>query len=162
MNTENIVEAILFMSPEPVSIEKIARRIKKKNSFVLDIISMLRKRYEGTSIEIVNINGMYQMRVRREYEIYARDFAPYSDLKPGHKKCLAIVAFKEPITQTDIVKILGNKAYNYLKFLEKKELIRAYKKGRTRIYKLTKKFETYFGLSKEDVKKMIIEKIKKQ
>ncbi|MCK4531484.1 MAG: SMC-Scp complex subunit ScpB, partial [Candidatus Aenigmarchaeota archaeon] len=85
---------------------------------------------------------------------------PYSDLKDGHKRTLALIAYKEPIKQSEIVRIQGNKAYSYIKLLTKKGLIKSEKEGRTRILMLTKEFERYFGEEKERIKEMLEQGLK--
>jgi segregation and condensation protein B len=65
---------------------------------------------------------------------------------------LGIVALQQPILQSEVVKIQGNKAYNYIKYLEKKKLIKTEKAGRTRLIKTTKEFERYFGKSLEEIR----------
>jgi segregation and condensation protein B len=84
--------------------------------------------------------------------------APFSELSEGVKRTLAIIIAKQPVKQSTIVKIQGNKAYDYLRILEKKGLIRAEKFGRTRIISLTKNFEEYFGKSVEEIKKELLSK----
>jgi segregation and condensation protein B len=70
-------------------------------------------------------------------------------------RTLAIVAAKQPIKQSLIVKYQGNKAYGYVVGLEKKGLIRTEKYGRTKLITTTPDFEKYFGKSSEEIKKIL-------
>ncbi|MCS7106466.1 MAG: SMC-Scp complex subunit ScpB, partial [Candidatus Aenigmarchaeota archaeon] len=74
-------------------------------------------------------------------------------------RTLAIVAVKQPIKRSLIVKYQGNKAYGYVESLEKKGLIKTEKAGRTRIITTTPEFEKYFGKSTEELKKILEEKV---
>jgi segregation and condensation protein B len=71
---------------------------------------------------------------------------------------LALVAYKQPITQSQIVKVIGNRAYDYVKILEQRGMIRTEKHSRTKALIATKEFANYFGLeSTEDLKKFFKE-----
>ena len=75
------------------------------------------------------------------------------------KRTLAIIIAKQPVKQSTVVKIQGNKAYDYLRALEKRGLIKTEKFGRTRIISLTKNFEEYFGKSIEEIRKELLSQI---
>ena len=83
------------------------------------------------------------------------NLSSYSDISRGALRTLGIVALKQPILQSEIVKIQGNKAYNYIKSLEKKGLIKTEKSGRTRLVKTTKDFERYFGRSLKEIQEKL-------
>jgi segregation and condensation protein B len=70
-------------------------------------------------------------------------------------KVLALIAYEQPIKQSYIVKIRGNRVYEYLKRLEDMEFIERLEEGHTRIITTTEKFKRYFRINdaKELVKK---------
>ena len=72
-------------------------------------------------------------------------------------RTLAIVAVKQPIKQSIIVKYQGNKAYGYVAALEEKGLIKTEKFGRTKLITTTPDFEKYFGKSTEEIKRILAE-----
>lgn len=65
---------------------------------------------------------------------------------------LAVIAFKYPILQSDLIKIRTNKAYDHLVELEKSGYITRQKHSRTNLIKLTEKFFKYFDLTEEKLK----------
>ncbi|MBU5690344.1 MAG: SMC-Scp complex subunit ScpB, partial [Candidatus Aenigmatarchaeota archaeon] len=75
-------------------------------------------------------------------------------------RALGIIALKQPATQSDVVKIQGNKAYGYIKELEKRGLIKTEKFGRTRKLITTKEFERYFGKSINEIRQALQDVIK--
>ena len=82
-------------------------------------------------------------------------------------RALAIIAYHQPISQSDIVKVIGNRTYDYVKDLEKKGLVKCERKSRTKMLSITPHFEEYFGKKGEDMKKLLAEmkeeeQIKKQ
>ena len=96
-----------------------------------------------------------QWKVEPDYVQMVRPLTPYNDLSRGLLRVLALVAYKQPITQSDIVKVLGNRAYEYVKKLEGRGLVNTVKHGRTKALVATKEFANYFGLEKtEDLKKL--------
>ena len=72
------------------------------------------------------------------------------------------MVYKEPVKQAEIIKLQGNKAYAYIKALEKRGLIKSEKIGRNKILKLTKEFENYFGEEIEQVKERVRKAIAKE
>ena len=65
---------------------------------------------------------------------------------------LAVIAFKYPILQSDLIKLRTNKSYDHLVELEKSGYISRQKHGRTNLIKLTEKFFKYFDLTEEKLK----------
>ena len=162
MNYKAAVEAILFSSSEPISILAIKRILSLDEEKISEIISELKKKYnenDESGLEIVETPAGFELRIKPEYRKFASKFAPLSDLSEGMLRTLALIILKHPITQAEIVKIQGNKAYNYIKGLEKKGLIKTQSVKRTKLISLSEGFERYFGMSIDEVKRMIEEKL---
>jgi segregation and condensation protein B len=148
---KKIVEAILFSSPEPLTINKIARFSGGKIEDVRLAIEELLKEYSerDSSIEIVKIGERYLMRVKHKYSSYVEGFLE-KDLDRGSLRTLAVIALRQPITLSKLAKIRGNKCYEHVKKLKEMGLVRAEKEGRSTILTTTKEFATYFGLKSSD------------
>ncbi len=69
-------------------------------------------------------------------------------------RTLGLIALKQPVKQSIIVSIVGNKAYDYVNELVSKGFIKAKKQGNTKILMTTPKFESYFGKKTNEIKKM--------
>jgi segregation and condensation protein B len=154
---KRIVEAALFMSPKPVTTKELSKITGFPEGQVEERLEELQKDYdsENKGVEITRDPEGWGMRVKPGILPQVAHLTPYSDLKDGHKRTLALVAYKEPIKQSDIIRIQGNKAYSYIKRLEKKGLIKSHKEGRTKILSLTQGFERYFGEEKSRIKEML-------
>lgn len=152
---KKIIEAALFMSSRPMSSQEISKITGFPSEHVEERLEELRKEYEGKGVEIVKNPDGWGMQVKPDILPKVAHLTPYSDLKDGHKRTLALVAYKEPIKQSEVVRIQGNKSYSYIKLLVRKGLIKSEKEGRTRILMLTKEFERYFGEEKERIKEML-------
>jgi len=162
MNVKALVEASLFVSDKPLSVERICKILNLGREEVEKALQALREEMdkEDRGIELVETPEGFELRVKQEYREKIVKFAPLSDLSDGMVRTLAIVVVKQPIKQSTIVKIQGNKAYDYIKKLEKKGLIKAEKAGRTKILTTTPEFERYFGKSVEEIKRFLEEEMK--
>lgn len=156
MDSKKLIEAALFISTDPLKLQDLSRLSGLASlGNVKDVIKDLEKKYSDSAIEILENSDGWQMQVRPEFMEKVSDLTPYSDLPEGCKRTLAIVVYKEPVQQAEIIKIQGNKAYTYIKHLAKKGLVKTEKKGRTRILKVTQEFERYFGQPKAEIREKI-------
>lgn len=156
MSHEKIIEAALFISYRPLMVDELAKIIGVNSlGYVKDILEKLQKKYSDSGIEIVSTPQGWQMQVRSEFLSKVSHLTPYSDLSEGCKRTLALILYKEPVKQSDIIKIQGNKAYSYIKHLVKLGLIKIEKQGHTKILSVTKELERYFGEEKEKIKEKL-------
>ncbi|MEM5879309.1 MAG: SMC-Scp complex subunit ScpB [Candidatus Aenigmatarchaeota archaeon] len=163
MDTKALLEAALFVSDKPLSIEKISKILnvnsEEAKKLLLKIQAELQREDHG--IELIETPEGFELRVKQEYREKVAKLAPFADLSDGMMRTLAIVAAKQPIKQSIIVKVQGNKAYGYITGLEEKGLIKSEKFGRTKLLSTTPDFEKYFGKSSEEIKRILSEAEKK-
>ena len=92
--------------------------------------------------------------MREKYLPLVQKIVAETELSKTVMETLAVVAWKAPVLQSDIIRIRTNKAYDHLRELEDNGFISRAKHGRTQIIKLTDKFYSYFDMQgKEDVQK---------
>jgi segregation and condensation protein B len=156
MMHKKVLEAAIFISSTPMTLDQLAR-VTGINSLghVKELMENLQKEYEERGLELVNTPEGWVMQVRQELLPSVAHLTPYSDLAEGPKRTLALVTLKEPVKQSEIIKMQGNKAYSYIKDLVKRGLITSEKEGHTKILKLTLEFERYFGEEKSKVKEQL-------
>jgi segregation and condensation protein B len=153
---KRLIEAALFMSSRPLTTEDLSKLTGIGSlGKIEERLEELRKEYEGRGFEIVRTPEGWSMEVRSEMLPKVAHLTRYSDLSGGQKKTLALIAYREPVKQSEIVRMQGNKAYSYIKRLVRKGLVKSEKEGRTRILMLTKEFERYFGEDKQRIKEML-------
>jgi segregation and condensation protein B len=156
MTQQKILEAALFMSSRPLMLDEIGKILGVHSlGYVKEMLEKLQKEYEGRGMEIADTPQGWVMQVRPEFLGKVAHLTPYSDMSEGCKRALAIIAYKEPVQQSEIIKMQGNKAYSYLKHLQRRNLIKAERKGRTKVIRLTHEFERYFGEEKERIKERL-------
>ena len=153
-----LIEAALFMSAQPLSLKELSK-IAGTNSEekIKEILNKIKDEFdkENRGFELALLPGGYQFRVKQEFIDKVASLTPHSDLSEGMLRALGIIALKQPATQSDVVKIQGNKAYGYIKELEKRGLIKTEKFGRTRKLITTKEFERYFGKSINEIRQAL-------
>jgi segregation and condensation protein B len=156
MTHKSIIEAALFISTDPLSLDQIAR-ISGINSLghLKELLESLQKDYKERGIEIVSTQDGWTMQVRQEMLPKVAHLTPYSDLGEGPKRTLALVTLKEPVRQSEIIKAQGNKAYSYIKDLAKRGLVVSEKQGHTKVLKLTQEFERYFGEERAKIREQL-------
>ncbi len=159
------IEAILFVSSDPISASKIARIIGVSVDDVEKTIQELSREYESrkSSIEIVKLGKRYLMRVKPQYSDVVRSFTE-REFERGLLRTLAIIAIKQPIKLSELAKIRGNRCYEHVKKLKDMEFISEEKRGRSTILRTTRNFAIYFGLKSSDpseIKETLLRIVKK-
>ena len=145
---EKIMEAALFMSPKPVTLEElkviadVESRIETK-AMIEELIYYYKTKQ--SSLEIVSLPVGYQMRVKNEYEDKVQHYATDVMFNKGVMKTLALIAYKQPISQSTVIKYRNNKAYDHLKVLVENGFVKREPIGRTYSLTTTTKFIEYFG-----------------
>lgn len=142
------MEAALFMSPKPVSLEElktiadVESRIETK-AMIEELIHYYNTKQ--SSLEIISLPVGYQMRVKQEYEEKVQHYATDTMFNKGVMKTLALIAYKQPISQSTVIKYRNNKAYDHLKVLVENGFVKKEPIGRTYSLTTTTKFIEYFG-----------------
>jgi segregation and condensation protein B len=154
-----LLEAVLFTTNDPLTLEKLSKYVKSNKDRIQEMLKILRERYEknDSGISLSEMGG-YRLVVKSEFLQFVADLTLHADLSRGLLRVLAIIAYHEPIKQSDIVKVIGNRTYEYVKDLLARGLISVEKKSRTKILTTTPQFEEYFGAKKEALKKAAEEK----
>ena len=157
MDKRGLIEAALFASSTPISIQTLCKIADSNEEEVRKIIEEIRSEFENMKrgIEIAETPEGFELRIKPEYRERVKDLAPFADLGVGCLRTLSIIILKQPITQAEIVKIQGNKVYEYIRELEKKGLIKTKKSKRTKLVFTTENLEKYFGLKLEDIRERL-------
>lgn len=154
---------MLFTTTKPLTMEDLEKNTKLKKEDLENLISMLRVKYSKPDSGIsLSEAGGYRLIVKQEYIGRVSHLTPHSDLSRGLLRVLSIIAYHQPINQSDIVKVIGNRTYEYVKELELRGLVKSEKKSRTRTLSTTQHFEEYFGAKAEEIKKMAEEREEKE
>src|SRR3990167_410343 len=148
------VEAILFSTGHRISLDEISKLSRSMKDDVLDALKELQKEYDEkqSSLMLVEEGDYWKFTVRDHFIPIVRKIVTETELTKSVLETLAVIAFKYPILQSDLIKIRTNKAYDHLSELEKSGYISRKKKGRTNLILLTDKFFEYFDLAPDKLK----------
>ncbi len=157
MDKKALLEAALFVSDKPISLERLSAITGSNQEEVRQLIAKIQQEVSkpDRGIEIAETPEGYELRIKPEYRDSVAKLAPFSDLGEGMLRTLAIVTVNQPVKQSVIVHYQGNKAYGYIVELKNKGLVKTEKSGRTKLVTTTDDFEKYFGKSSEELKKML-------
>ncbi|MFA5945167.1 MAG: SMC-Scp complex subunit ScpB [Candidatus Thermoplasmatota archaeon] len=151
MKTTHIVEAALFSAGKPISIEEIAVQTNLSPEAVKQACKDLAKEYDGrdTVLEIGKAGAKWAMQVRPQASEPATKFAP-PEIPAKLLKTLALIAYHQPMKQSELVDMIGTKVYDHVPELVERGLVKAREEGVTKILLTTPLFPEYFGLDAED------------
>ncbi|MBI4010219.1 MAG: SMC-Scp complex subunit ScpB [Candidatus Aenigmarchaeota archaeon] len=163
MNKKALLESALFVSDKPLSLQRLSNIVGiGPADEIKELVEELQQDLKNSDrgIDLIETPEGYELRVKAEYRDRIAKLAPFSDLSDGMMRTLAIVAVKQPVKQSIIVRYQGNKAYGYIDELEKKGLVKTEKYSRTKLVSTTPDFEKYFGKNSVEIKSMLKEEIK--
>ena len=150
-----LLEAILFTTTQPLSLEDLQKLVRGRMDELRKLLEELDKRYASPAhgIRLSDIGG-YKLIVKSEYMQSVADLTPHADMSRGLLRVLSVIAYHQPIKQSDIVKVIGNRTYEYVHELVERGFVSVEKKSRTRLLSTTPRFEEYFETKKEELRKL--------
>ncbi len=158
-NYQAIIEAILFTMGEAVELDRIAAAIELDKKETKKIIEGMMEEYRSDriGIELIELDGSYQMCTKPKMYEYLIKIAKQPKkrvLTDVLLETLSIIAYKQPVTRTEIEKIRGvscDHAVNKLvEYNLVKELGRLDAPGRPLLFGTTEEFLRSFGVSSID------------
>lgn len=150
-----IVEALIFVSEEPLSTKTIADVLKEDKGWIEMAVEELDKEFNSrqSGLQLREVAGGWQIATRTEYHEYVRAFLksrPSAKLSLAALETLAVIAYKQPVTVPEILEIRGVQSSSAIKTLLDKRLIVAKGRketiGRPMMYGTSKEFLLQFGL----------------
>lgn len=149
MNLKAQIEAILFLTDKPIKALAIARLLNLDVQIVRQALLELIRDYEerNGALEIADDNG-YVLQVKDDFSAIVEQFLPV-EMSVALIRTLSAIAIKQPVMQSEIIKIRGAGAYEHIKELLEKELVSKEETGRSPVLTTTKRFQEYFRLTKD-------------
>jgi len=154
---DRYIEALLFVSEGPVSLDDLARALQVERPEVEQSVDRLLRASPGRGTHVVYAGERVQM-------VTAPDVAPYveqflglnlsSKLSAAALETLAIIAYRQPITRAQIDAIRGVNSDGVIRSLIAKQLVapvgRLEQVGRPVVLGTTLDFLQYFGVQSLD------------
>jgi segregation and condensation protein B len=153
IETENTrkIEAALFLSGRFMTLQELIALTDVNPIFLKKMLSDLQDKYKNSGINIIQQDQTWKMDVAEDFiEMVNRLATGNSEFTRAEQETLAMIAYKQPIKQSVIIKIRGNKGYDHIKRFVELGLLSKKKTGHTAELSLTEKFYEYFHLNKGD------------
>ena len=155
--TENLkkVEAAFFLSARFLNLQELVMLTDINPLMLKEILEKLIEKYnqDSSAIEIISKENLWKMDVKQEYVGMINKLATgSSEFTRAEQETLAVIAYKQPVKQSVIIKIRGNKAYEHIKHFIEIGLLQAKRAGHTLELKLSEDFFEYFHLQEKGEK----------
>lgn len=157
---KGIVEGLLFASgDEGITVKQLSSIIEVEEKSILYILEELMFDYEhdNRGVMILQSNEVFHLTTKPEHNEYYKRFMQNprsSRMSQASLETLAIIAYQQPITKTEIEEIRGvNSDYAVQTLLARSLIEKVGRKdtvGRPVLYATSKEFLTYFGLTSLD------------
>ena len=153
---ETLLEATMFGSGKSLSVNELSEALGYEEEEIAEALTSLQstlKRRRGGALRIVEIGGKWAMEVRSD----VADHLPKETKTEMPKKLLkaaALIAYHQPMPQSRLVDLLGQKAYDYVRELSQYGMIRRRRDGNTRRLTTTRRFSEAFGCPHTDLRKV--------
>jgi len=146
-----LIEAALYVAGRPLDLKTLGRivgsRSKRK---VRELARMLVKEYEkrNTSLEVLELEDhRFVLQLKTDYASKVRRLAVRPLLTDGPLRTLAYIAYRQPVSQKQVIAARGTHAYKHIRQLIEMGLVEREQRGRNKILRATEYFADYFGLS---------------
>jgi segregation and condensation protein B len=150
-----VVEALIFVSDEPLSAKAIAEVLKEDKEVINDTLAALAQEFNSRNggLHLREVAGGWQFATRPEFHEHVRAFLktrPSAKLTIASLETLAVIAYRQPVTVPEILEIRGVQSPSSIKTLLDKKLIVAKGRkdtiGHPMMYGTSKEFLLQFGL----------------
>ncbi len=163
LDLKPVVEALLFVTSDPVSIDKIQEivsgresglKIEKKD--IRSALIELQTEYENrhSAVQLVEVAGGWQFCTKAEFAVWLEKLAKNKEvykLSNSALETLSIIAYRQPITRAEVEHIRGVDSGGVMHSLLEKRLVKITGRkdciGHPLLYGTTAEFLQYFGLA---------------
>jgi segregation and condensation protein B len=163
---DRLVESLLFSAGKPLSVEDIQENTGLSPTHVADAIEHLMQSYNverknATSLEIVKAGNKYIMQVKKTFTEKSMMVAK-PEIKTDLLKTLALIAFHQPVKQSNLRHMIGERIYTDVDQLVSLHLIHSEPHGATELLTTTRLFPEYFGIDStkpEEIREFLAKKV---
>lgn len=163
---DRLVESLLFSAGKPLSVEEIQETTGLPPKRVTEAIDHLMQSYNidrknDTSLEIVKAGNKFIMQVKRTFTDKSMMVAK-PEIKTDLLKTLALVAFHQPVKQSNLRHMIGERIYADVDQLIGMHLIHSEPHGATELLTTTRLFPEYFGIDStkpEEIREFLAKKV---
>ena len=149
--SQNLIEASLFVAGRYLNIEELIMLTNLSPLLIKTSLNNLIKKYSNGPIRIISKNDSWKMDVASEYHYLINKLATgNTEFTKAEQETLAIIAYKQPVKQSVVIKIRGNKSYDHIKKFQDLGLVIAKTKGHKLELSLSEEFYEYFNVHNKE------------
>lgn len=149
LEAEEKVEAALFISGKFLNVQDLVVLTDINPIMLREIIHRLEKKYQQGAVRIINRNNQWKMDVAEKYHYLINRLATgTNEFTKAEQETLAVIAYKQPVKQSVIVNIRGNKAYEHIKKFRELGFLNVKRISHTLELTLSEDFYEYFNVDK--------------
>lgn len=156
LQLDTLLEATLFGAGRSMSVTELCDSLGYDEDEMLDCLYSLRstlKRRRGGALQIAEVGDRSAIEVKPEIAEHLPKEAK-TELPKKLLKAASLIAYHQPMSQSRLVELLGQKAYDYVRELAQYGMIDRRKDGNTRRLTTTRRFSEAFGCPYTDRKKV--------
>jgi len=166
LKEKRLVESVLFSAGKPVSLEEIQEATKLTPKKIDESLEELIQDYnvtrkDETSMEIVKAGNKFTMQIKKKFTDQSIMVAK-PEIESNLLKTLALIAFHQPVKQSNLRRMIGEKVYEHVDELVGMKLIHSKPHGSTEMITTTKLFPEYFGIDTtkpEEIREFLAKKV---
>ena len=142
------LEAVLFASGRKMAVDELARLCRTTAAVVQPQLQELKAQYENkdSSLLLMDESDGWKLTVKEQYAPFVQKIVADTELTRTTIETLAVIAWKAPVLQSNVIRIRTNKAYGHIAALEKSGFVTRERHGRSQMIKLTERFFKYFDV----------------
>jgi len=155
-NLNTVLEAILFGSGRSMSLEELSEILGEPKGVILVGLTELRKAFEdreGSALQLTDVSGRWILEVRPELSSSLPETFR-ADIPQRLLPAAALIAYHQPMAQSQLVDMLGQRAYEHVRDLSERGLVDRRREGLTRRLTTTRRFAEYFGCPEVEFRKV--------
>lgn len=154
------IEAALFSAGRHMTEEELCKLVGETKPRLIVLLQELQAEYETRdgALRVAQDGESWKLTVAQQYTDIVTYVTSDTELPVPTMETLALIAYKSPVLQSDVVDARGNGAYDHIALLIDRGFITREKESRTYRLRLAEKFFDYFALEGEqDIKQMLAE-----
>lgn len=163
---KRLVESVLFSASKPVSVDEIKEATSLPPKKINEALEALIQEYNverknEISMEIVKAGNKYTMQVKKKF-LDQSIMVAKPEIQSYLLKTLTLIAFHQPIKQSNLRRMIGPKVYDHVDELAAMKLIYAKRYKTTEMLTTTKLFPEYFGIDStkpEEIREFLAKKV---
>ena len=158
------VEAVLFASGKPLAVKEIADALGLDDYRpVQRAVRTLEQTYGNrqSALEVRRVGDRYALQLQEKYVPTVHSVTPV-EMTARTLRALTLIAYHQPVLQSNLVRMIGDVAYEEVQRLRGIGLVHTEPKGSTLELTTTRRFAEYFGIAStrpEEIRRFLEQKL---